>query len=159
MRKWVLRVFRVRVSWPSPIWQIRVPILPELTRITRSSQPNQASRTPNFSYPLVSSILLPSSSSISHSCPQLNHHRRTQSEVIPLYLSMTWSWVDTEYSIHRVQHPPKIVCLPFIHMITCWPLNVASASGVPPYTIDRHQPALHESLKVKAHCHIPTVAS
>jgi hypothetical protein len=24
----------------------------------------------------------------------------------------------TEYSIHRVQHPSKIVCLPFILMIT-----------------------------------------
>jgi len=86
---------------------------------------------------------------LSLSRPQLNHHRRTQSWVIPLYLSMTWSWVDTEYSIHRVQHPPKIVCLPFILMITSWPLNVASASGIPPYTIDRHQPALHESSKVK----------
>jgi len=39
------------------------------------------------------------------------------------------------------------------------PLNVASASGMPPYMIDRHQPALHESSKVKSPCHIPTVAS
>jgi len=49
----------------------------------------------------------------------------------------------TKYSIHWVQHPPKIVCLPFIVMITSWPLNVASAASIPPYTIDRHQPALH----------------
>jgi len=51
---------------------------------------------------------------------------------------MSWSWVDTEYSIHRVQeytehsiqwaqHPPKIVCLPFILQITSLPLNAASA--------------------------------
>jgi len=78
---------------------------------------------------------------------------------------MPWSWGDTkysihrEYSIHRVQHPPKIVCLPSILMIRCWPLNVASASGIPPKTIDRHQPALHESSKGKLHCHIPTVVT
>ena len=98
---------------------------------------------------------------------------------------MLWSWVDTEYSTHRVQHTPstayteysihrvqhtpstayteysicKIVCIPFILMITSWPLNVVSASGVPPYTIDRLQPALHDSTKVKLHCYIPTVAS
>ena len=94
---------------------------------------------------------------------------------------MQWSWVDTEYSIDRVQHAPstarpkysidrvqytlttayteystpqvqyplKIVCLPFILIIMNWPLNGASASSVPPYMIDRHQPALHESSKVE----------
>jgi len=56
-------------------------------------------------------------------------------------------------SWHRVQHPPKIVCLPFILMITSWPLNIASASGVPPYTIDPHLPTLYESWKVKSHSH------
>jgi len=30
---------------------------------------------------------------------------------------------------------------------------------VPPYTIDRHQPALHESANVNSPCHIPTVVS
>jgi len=44
-------------------------------------------------------------------------------------------------------------------MITSWPLKVASASGVPPYKIDRHQPALHESSKVKSRHHILTVVS
>ena len=83
---------------------------------------------------------------------------------------MSWHWAQhtpttayTEYSIHRVKHipstaytkysihwVPKIVCLPFILMITSWPLNVASASVVPPYTIDHHQPALHEGSKVKS---------
>jgi len=88
---------------------------------------------------------------------------------------MPWSWVDTEYSIHqaqhtpstayteysihRVLHPPMIVCLPFIFMIMSWPLNVASASGVHLYTIDRHHPACHESSKVKLPCHFPTCAS
>jgi len=35
-------------------------------------------------------------------------------------------------SWHRVQHTPTIVCRPFILTISSWPLNVASASGVPP---------------------------
>jgi len=52
----------------------------------------------------------------------------------------TPSTAFTEYCIHRVQHLPKIVCLPFILKILSWPLNVASASGVPTYTFDHHQP-------------------
>jgi len=38
-------------------------------------------------------------------------------------------------------------------------MNVASASGVPPYMIDRHQPARHVSTKAKSPCHIPTFAN
>ena len=45
---------------------------------TRSSTPNQASRTPDFSYPLISSILRPSTSPISVSRPQLCHHHIMQ---------------------------------------------------------------------------------
>jgi len=56
---------------------------------TRSSKSNQASRTPDCSCPLVSSILFPSSSHFSLSHPQLYHHRRIESSVIPLYLFMT----------------------------------------------------------------------
>ena len=44
-------------------------------------------------------------------------------------------------------------------MIPSWPLNVASASGVPPYIIDRHQLARNESSKIKSPCHIPTFSS
>jgi hypothetical protein len=36
---------------------------------------------------------------------------------------------------------------------------VASASGIPPYPIDRYQPARHECSKVKLPCHIPTDVS
>ena len=71
----------------------------------------------------------------------------------------TPSTAYTEHRIHWVQHSPKIVCLLFILTITSWPLNVASASSVPPYKIDRHQPALYESSKVMSPHHIPTVAS
>ena len=132
---------------------------------TRSSQPNQASRTPDFSYPLVSSTLFSSSSPISlfliHITTIIAEYKVKSSRSISPWHDpeLTPSTAYTQYSIHRVQHPPKIVCLPFIHMIRSWPLNVASASGVPPYTIDRHQPALYETWKVQSPCHIPTVAS
>ena len=46
---------------------------------TRSSNPNAAHHAHEFSYPLIFSILFPSSSSFSLSHPQLYHHHRTQS--------------------------------------------------------------------------------
>jgi len=49
-------------------------------------------------------MISPISSHVSPSRPQLYPHLRTRSWVIPLYLSMPWSWVNTEYSIHRVLH-------------------------------------------------------
>jgi len=72
---------------------------------TRSSKPNQASSTPDFSYLLVSSILFLSWSPMSLFLV-LNSAiiTRTQSQVILLYLSVPSSWVDTECSIHWVQH-------------------------------------------------------
>ena len=65
---------------------------------------------------------------------------------------MSWSSVDTEYSIHRVQHLPKIVCLLFIVVIMSWPLNVDQASSVPPYTIDSHQTSYLFQLRCKVTC-------
>jgi len=57
-----------RISWAS---QLTIPDTAGTSRDpahtntdTRSSQPNQASRTPDFSYPLISSISFPSSSPI-----------------------------------------------------------------------------------------------
>jgi len=111
------------------------------------SKPNQASFTPYVLYALISSILFLSSSPIPLSHPQLYHCRRTHSYVISLYLFRPRSWVDTEYSIPRVQHtpstnicweqhPPKIVGCLFICTIMSWPLNVASYAGMPPYKID-----------------------
>ena len=64
------------------------------------------------------------------------------------WVQRTPSTAYTEYSIHQVQHKPKIVCLSFIPMITSWLLNLASASGVPPNMIDRHQPAWEVKGKV-----------
>jgi len=138
----------------------------------RSSKPILASHTPGISYLLLSSILFPSSSPISLSTPlsqntmsshpyQFIHALIMSSPRVP----HTASTAYPEYhhtmrtSICRVQHPPKIVCLPFILTITSWPQNVTLTSGVHTYMIDDHQPALHVSLQVKSLHHIPTVAS
>jgi len=120
-----------------------------------SSQPNQASRDPNSSFALIASTSLSLSSPIPlflvHNSTIIAEHKVKSSHCISPYHDheLTPSRAYTEYSIHREQHPPMIVCLPFILMITNWPLNVDSASGEPPYMMDRHQPALHESSKVK----------
>jgi len=63
MRSWDLKEFCVRVILPSPIGPSPDPVCNNPN--TRSSQPNQASRTPDFSYPLVSSTSFSSSSPIS----------------------------------------------------------------------------------------------
>jgi len=64
-----------------------------------------------------------------------------------------------EYSIPRLQYPLKNIFIPFSLMITSWPLNVASASGMPIYKIDWHRPAFHGSQMTLSPSHIPTVAS
>jgi len=71
----------------------------------------------------------------------------------------TPSTAYTKYRIQWVQHPAKIVCLPFILIITSWPLNTASDTSMTPYTIDCHQPVLHENPMAMSPCHIPTVGS
>jgi len=132
---------------------------------TSTAQPTQASPTPHFSYLLVSSTLFSSSSPITLILfRNFYPHRRTQSLLIPLYLSMPWSWVDTEYkhtpsTAYTMYSIPKIVCLPLILMITGWSLNIASATSMPPYAIYCHQPACSECSKVKSPCNIPTFAS
>jgi len=135
------------------------------TTDTRTSQPNQARRTPDFPFPLVST----SCSSSSPISLFLVHNSTIIAEhIVMSSLSISPCrnhQLTLSTSIYQVQayseykHTPKIVCCTFILMIGSWPLNVASASGVLPFTIDRQQPALHESSKVKSACYIPTVAS
>ena len=67
----------------------------------KSSTPNQVSRTPDLSYPLVSSILFTSSSLISLSRPELYHHCRTTFSHISL------SRHAMMMSKHREQHTPS----------------------------------------------------
>ena len=181
-----LREFCVRVNLPSPIWQGRVPIRRVITPIRGVPNPiRQAVRMISHicSYPPHCSSLhppslsflfttLPSSLNTKLSHPSLSLHsmimswHRVQHSSSTTYTEYSIHRVDhtpglayTEYSIHQVRHPPKIVFLPFMLMITSWPLNVASASSEPPYIIDCHHLARHESSKVKSPCHIPTFVS
>jgi len=78
----------------------------------RSSQPNPASRTLDFSYPVVSSTFISSSSHISFFLIE----NSTIIEELKVQLSLsistchdpksTTSTAYTEYCVHCVQHPP-----------------------------------------------------
>jgi len=132
---------------------------------TGSSNSDQACRTPDFSDPLISSILFSSSSpSLSFSSttvPSLQEHKvKSSLSISPCHHhELTPSAGYTECSIHRVQHTPKIVCCPFILSISSWPLNTASASGVPPYRSTATSQFSIRASKVKSHRHIPTASS
>ena len=86
-------------------------------------QPNQASRTRDFSYPLVSSTSFSSSSPISlflvHNSTIIAEHKvKSSLSISPCHdHELTPSKAYTEHCIQRVLHHPKIVCLPFILMI------------------------------------------
>jgi len=163
-----LRHFCVQVNLPSPIRQVQVLIRHVITLI--QGLPSQIMQVVPLIchfrlYPPHHPHLHPPS--VSFSCTTQPSSRNTELSHPSWSLNamiMSCQWVQhtpsaafTEYSIHWVQHTCKIVCLAFILKMTSWPLNVAAASGLPPYRIDRHQPGLHESSKVKSHCHIPTV--
>jgi len=73
--------------------------------------------------------ICPINSHLSTSRPQLYRHLRTRSSVIPLYLSMPWSRVNTEYSIHRVQHTPSTAYTEYgIHRVLHHPHTAPSQS-------------------------------
>jgi len=57
-------------------------------------------------------MISPISSDLSFSRSQLYHHLRTRSYVIPLDLSMRWSWVNTEFRYTEYFRQPMINCLP-----------------------------------------------
>jgi len=80
------------------------------------------------------------------------------SNVIPL-ISHIQSHSPYHSHLHPPQHPPNNVCLLFIVRNMSWPLGAPSPSSNPLYQIDRHQPALHESLKERLTCHLPRVAT
>ena len=104
---------------------------------TRSSQSNQASRTPDFSYPVVSSTLFSSSSPISlflvhnstiiaeHkvksslSIPPCHNHELTPSTSIHRVQAYTEYKHTPSTSIHRVQHTTSTAsthdCLSSLH--------------------------------------------
>jgi len=80
---------------------------------TRSSQPNHASCTPDFSYLLVFSTSSSSSSPISlflvHNSNFITEHKvKLSLSISPCHdHELTPSTAYTEYSIHRVQHTPS----------------------------------------------------
>jgi hypothetical protein len=89
-----------------------------------SSKPNQASRTPDFSLPLVFSISFssssPSPSFLSTTLPSSQEHKvKSSLSISPCHhRELTRSASYTERSIHRVQHTPKIICRHFILTIS-----------------------------------------
>jgi hypothetical protein len=136
----------------------------------RSSQHNQACRTLYFSYLLVSSTSFSSSSPISlllvHNSTIITEHTvKSSLSISPCHdYELTPSTAYIEYDILRVQHTPSTAstqdCLFSFHShdyeLTS---NCSLASSAPPYTIDHHQLARHESLKIKSPCHVPIFAS
>jgi hypothetical protein len=89
-----------------------------------SSKSIPASPTTDYSYPLQSSPSFSSSSPISrflvYNSTIIAEHKVTLSlSISPCHdHELAPSIASTEYSIHRVQQRSKIVCLPFILMIT-----------------------------------------
>jgi len=112
---------------------------------SRCSAAKQANHTPDFLHPLVPSISFPSLFSISLSPPQPYHSYRTHSWVIPLYISLPWSYINTEFSIYWFLDPLKIDGLPFILMITSWLMKVTLVAAMPSYNINCNQPGVLES--------------
>ena len=155
----------VWVNIPSPIRQLQVAIWRVITPIRGLPNPIRqvVPLISHFrSYPPNCSHLYPSSLSFTSTTLSSSQNTKLTHPSLSLHgMIISWHWIQhtpsttpTEYSIHRVQHPAKIVSLPFILVITSWPLNVASALGVPPYMIDRHQPARHVCPNVMSPCHI-----
>jgi len=86
-------------------------------------------------------------SHLCHACPQLYHHRSTQSYLIALYLSMPWSRANSEYCIHRVQHTPNTAYTEHsLHRVQ-HTLSTAYAAYciIPRSTVSRSQPVSHLS--------------
>jgi len=75
----------------------------------RSAKPNQATRTPDFSYLLLSSILVPIFIPHLSSFTIIAEHKVKSSLSISACHDheLTLSTAYTEYSIHRVQHTPS----------------------------------------------------
>jgi len=99
------------------------------------------------------------SSHLTLSHQQLYHHKRTQSSVIPLYLSMPWSWVNTKYS----NNPrPTISCsqpVSFQSLHDEWTPQYSLNMWHTSLPINHLQLALPEHKgKVSSH-HIPMIAS
>jgi len=139
MRNWILTEFRVRVNSPSPIRQVLVPIWRVIT-VIRGLQNPVRQVVPQISpvhlyTPYHTHLNLPSLSFSSTTLTSLQEHKVISSLSISRchHHGSIPSAAYAECTFHRVRHTPRIVCHGFILSISSWPLNVASASGVPPY--------------------------
>jgi len=164
-RNWDLREFRVRLNSPFLVQQVRVPIQRVTTPLRGLLNPIRQVVpliSHSRSYPPYRSHLHPPSLPfLSTTLPSSQEHNvKSSLSFSPCHHhELTLSAAYTEYSIHRVQHRRKIVCRPFILTISSSPLNVASASGVPPYRSTTTSQISTRASKVQSPCHIPTVAS
>ena len=158
MRNWDLREFRVWVNLPFLIWQLLLPI--RLGKIPIRGHLNPIGQIVPLTVHIRS---YPSYCSHYHSLSRfLYHHRRTQRLLIPLYLSMPWSWVNTEHGIHHVQHTLSTAytqdCLSSLHSDD-WELTPKYCFSIGPASLHDRPPALDQTSKVKSPHHNPTVAS
>jgi len=104
MRYCNLTQFRVRVNVPSPIQLVWVRIRRVITRIPGLPNSIRQVIPPISHIAHTLHIRLIFTPCLTLSRAQINYHHRTHSYVIPLYLSMPWSWVDTMYNKLWVQH-------------------------------------------------------
>jgi len=125
-----LREIRVRVNWPSPIRQVRVPIRRVITPIGGLANPiTQVVPLISHicSYPPYHSHLHPPSLSFSSTTQPSSQNTKLGHPSLSLHdMIMSWHRVQhtpstayTEYSLHRVQHPPSTAstqdCLSSLH--------------------------------------------
>jgi len=114
------RKFHVQVNWPFLIRQVLLPIRLVKSPIWGLSKHNKASPTPDFSYPLVSSIFVPIFiHNLSFSILIAEHKVKSSLNISPWHdYALTLSTAYTEYSIHWVQHTPSTAYTEYsIHQI------------------------------------------
>jgi len=135
----------VRVNLPSPIQRIQVVIcgvIPLISGLLNTITESILHLCLICSYPLHRSHLHPSSLSFSSITLPLLQNLKLSDPSLSLHgriMGCHGVQHTLSTSIHRIQHLPKVVFLPFSFISNSWPLNVASASGMPPSTIDRYQ--------------------
>jgi len=181
MRNWDLTDLGVRVNWPSLIWQVPVLIQRVITPIQGLLNPIRQVKiliALSSSYSAYHYHLHPPSLSFtSTTLPSLQKHQDMSSLSISpcnlheLTLSTAYakcsihrvqhtsSTAYTEYSIHWGQRAPKMICRPCIPTISSLPLNVASASIIPPYRSTSTSQFSIGASTVKSPHHIATVSS
>ena len=136
----------------------------------RSSQPNQACHTPDFSYLLVSSTLFTSSSPISlflvyNSTIIAEHKVKSSLSITPCHdYELTPSTAYTEYNLRRVQRTPSTAytqhCVSSLHFHE-YELTPVCSFSLQHASPDDQSPSASSpgELKRKVTCHTPTAAS